>query len=417
MKKLYIDITESYAWEGEVTGIIRVMDELSSRFAKDTSISPNFVIWDEAAGVFRSVEFNDMPHLAPNGKISKQSEFETNQNNLVSPENEKSGLSQSVKRIFKARTGKAVNVIEDKPEAFINDNAVLFMPHGGVWGSDKYVQKLFVLQESHNVSVAPILYDLCPVVTPQFCSAGVRKIFNNYMSRVLSRASLVLAISENTASDAKTWTKSIGAGEIKAIDVFRLGDEISTKSSKPQEISLPGKYVLCVGTIEARKNHISIYLAYKLAHQQNIKLPPLLIVGRKGWLAEDIYEIMITDPEIKDSIIFMHNATDDELAWLYQNAEFSVYPSFYEGWGLPVAESLLHGVPCIASDQSSIPEIAGDLIEYFSPFSPAELLTRIQNLITDQSKLSKMRDEIAEKYRATSWDESYQQVFKALQKL
>ena len=65
----------------------------------------------------------------------------------------------------------------------------------------------------------------------------------------------------------------------------------------------------------------------------------------------------------------MHNCSDEELAWMYKNCAFSIYPSFYEGWGLPIAESAFYGAPCLASSTSSMPEVAGSAVDYFNPAS------------------------------------------------
>ena len=99
---------------------------------------------------------------------------------------------------------------------------------------------------------------------------------------------------------------------------------------------------------------------------------------RRGWLSEDIYEVMTHDPQTRATFVFLHDATDEELAWLYRHCEFTVYPSFYEGWGLPIGESLAYGVPCLASRTSSMPEVAGELIPYFSPSSADECLKAIR---------------------------------------
>jgi len=127
-----------------------------------------------------------------------------------------------------------------------------------------------------------------------------------------------------------------------------------------------------------------------------------VIVGRPGWLAHDIYTIIANDPETKDKFIFLKNVTDNELAWLYKNCAFTIYPSFYEGWGLPVAESIGYGVPCLCSNTSSIPEIAGDIVDYFSPSSPEECLEAMVRLLKP-AELAKAKKRVV-RYVPTSWD-------------
>jgi len=236
------------------------------------------------------------------------------------------------------------------------------------------------------------------------------------MKEMLPKSDLVLSISQNTADDAKKWLASVDAALPAKSSVFRLGDEIGEGKSLKPKVTIPNDFLLCVGTIEARKNHTCLYYAYKLAAEKGIDLPSVVIVGRKGWQADDIYEVMTTDPDMKDKFIFLHNASDTELTWLYSSAAFSVYPSFYEGWGLPVAESLLSGVPAVASNSSSIPEIAGDLVKYFSPNSPEELLGQLQKM-TNKKTQTASRQAIKNRYKATSWDQSYEEVLSSLTQL
>jgi glycosyltransferase involved in cell wall biosynthesis len=418
LKKLYIDVTESYAWEGKVTGIIRVMDELADRFFADRNIQSTFVIWNEKYASFREIDYQEI--------LQRRAEQEPNMRarpapQTVAPISEKPTiklpLSRTTTRLVNYQKAKLTKYMQPKDLVQLTRGSILFMPHGGVWGSKTYAASVLELQLEGGIKLVPILYDMCPVISPQFCSEGIRRIFNRYMKKVLVKSDLVLAISENTARDAQTWIKNIHVRGIPAIQVFRLGDEIgSSASRKPRNKKLPEQFMLCVGTIEARKNHTCLYYAYKLAQQQNIELPPVVVVGRKGWLAEDIYEIITTDPSIKDKFIFIHDASDNELAWLYENTTFLVYPSFYEGWGLPIAESLLRGVPCLASNTSSIPEIAGDLVEYFSPYSPEELMEKMQSLNNPKIRAEK-RKKIRATYKATSWDKSYGAVFSALEKI
>src|SRR5690606_34922573 len=134
-------------------------------------------------------------------------------------------------------------------------------------------------------------------------------------------------------------------------------------------------------TVEIRKNHMLYYYTYKLAKQRAIKLRKLLISGRLGWTTEAIGELTSKDPEIKDDDLFLNAVSDEELSWLFDNALFSVYVSFYEGWGVPVAESLARGTPCITANVGSMLEIAEGITYHVSPASPDELLAQMQHLL------------------------------------
>ena len=165
----------------------------------------------------------------------------------------------------------------------------------------------------------------------------------------------------------------------------------------------------------SRKNHALLYYTYKLAHEQHVELPPIVIVGRRGWLSDDIYEVMTHDPQTKAKFVFLHDASDEELAWLYRHCQFSVYPSFYEGWGLPIGESLAYGVPCVASRASSMPEVAGELIPYFSPASADDCLQVITAMLRPGS-IDEAKRTIS-RYQPTRWDDTFESVRTSLSAL
>jgi glycosyltransferase involved in cell wall biosynthesis len=124
---------------------------------------------------------------------------------------------------------------------------------------------------------------------------------------------------------------------------------------------------------------------------------------------------MTTDPETKDKFVILEQASDEELSWLYENCQFSVYPSFYEGWGLPIAESIAHGTPCICSNTSSMPEIAGDLLTYFSPASTDECLQAITGLLKPGA-LDKAKDRLKD-YKPVAWNDTFNSVNARLETL
>jgi glycosyltransferase involved in cell wall biosynthesis len=121
-----------------------------------------------------------------------------------------------------------------------------------------------------------------------------------------------------------------------------------------------------------------------------------------------------TDPVMQDKIILLDGIDDIALDWLYKNCRYTVYPTMYEGWGLPVAESLVYGKLCIASESSSVPEIAGDLISYASPYDTAAWLELMTKFTIEENTLIKMEEDIKRHYKPTPWSYTYKQVAKAV---
>lgn len=131
-----------------------------------------------------------------------------------------------------------------------------------------------------------------------------------------------------------------------------------------KEIKKP--YILTVSTISPRKNIDGLIIAFN-----NIKDKvnhDLVIAGRNGWLYEHVYEL-VTNLGLKDRVVFTGGVNDDELKYLYKNADLFTYVSLYEGFGLPPLEAMSYGVPCVVSDKTSIPEVCGEDATYVDPYS------------------------------------------------
>jgi glycosyltransferase involved in cell wall biosynthesis len=122
---------------------------------------------------------------------------------------------------------------------------------------------------------------------------------------------------------------------------------------------------------------------------------------------------MTRDPEVCDKFVFLHDVSDDELVWLFDHATFSVLPSFHEGWGIPIAESLSRGLPCACSNTSSMVEIAEGIVEHFSPASAEECLAVMQKLL-DPKELEVARKR-TKQYKPFTWDASFKQVMTYLE--
>lgn len=404
MSKVIIDVTELSQWQGKLTGVPRVMDELSRKFANDADLKNEFVVWDSSISSYRMIRIDQELSL-PVARMAKE---EYSGDNLV----RKLQLMIKLATNFLKRAKKS-----SQPNAIIGNDMFVKPQPGDIlfimadWhSSDPAFVSYIVKLHGEGVRLVQICYDLLPIVTPQYSGHATSTLIQ-YTKAVYPLCEDIFAISDHTKKDIKTWLKQ---NKLKAppITVIRLGDDF--KLSKPivpkvdkfiKNHATFKNFILCVGTIEARKNHTLLYYAYKFAKQQDIDLPPLVIVGRRGWKSDDIYEIITNDPETKDKFIFLANASDEELAWLYKHCLFTVYPSFYEGWGLPIAESVFNGIPCIASNTSSMPEVAGDLINYFNPCSVDECLAAILNMLKpgaiDKAKLR------LKTYEPTSWEDTF----------
>ena len=147
---------------------------------------------------------------------------------------------------------------------------------------------------------------------------------------------------------------------------------------------VPKKYFLFIGTIEPRKNIKSIIQAYsKISNEEEVDYK-LVIVGQKGWYYDDIFEL-VNELSLQDKIKFTGFISENEKIQLIYNSYFFIYPSFYEGFGIPVLEAMSFGIPCITSNISSMTEVAGNAGILIDPYSILEIYNAMILLIKNKS--------------------------------
>lgn len=160
---------------------------------------------------------------------------------------------------------------------------------------------------------------------------------------------------------------------------------LATNMKKEIEEANTKNYFLFVGEIERAKNLNALIDAYSMLSSDKKKMYSIKVIGKKGNDYDYICK-KIKENNIEDNVEFYGYVSDDELNNLYREAYAFVFPSFFEGFGLPVLEAMAKGLPVLCSNSSSIPEVGGEAVLTFSPDNPAELADKI-NLITDNRKL------------------------------
>lgn len=411
---IWFDVSEIKDWEGHYTGIQRVISEVGRSLSHHMDGRVAFCYLDRTTATYKKIDysFDEVRYVSAVEKEAPEAYSPVK--NIV-----RRYTPVRIKRI--AKSIPSLNPESHNPGEVINFQAgdVLFLP-GAFWIYP--FEMLTQLKHNSGIKMVGIMYDLVPLVVPQYVAEGTIDAFKANLPPALDLFDEWLAISKNTKMDLLQCAKELQVDlSASSINTFSLGSDIQTKydaksTEIPQSLAgIPSKFGLMVSTIEARKNQNLIYQALKLAVERNIDTLPVVLVGKAGWLSDDFMYQLKHDEAIKGRLIWLERVDDAGLRYLYRKANFSIYPSFYEGWGLPVAESLSNGLPCIASATSSIPEIAGDLIDYFSPFSPDELLAHMVEY-SDSSTIIAKSDRIKD-YQPTTWSESGEQVATLLKRL
>lgn len=423
----YFDATQLVHWDGKLTGIPRVMYELAVRFHGNDNV--RFVSWVRQLKMYCEIDYQQSV-VNRKGVV-----YLSSRDDSLSGGGEDSGnTSISKKSVAKRVANKAINstkyIHRQFPDA-IRDSLVVkkaksyravslvagdsvFIPWGEWW--DNAFLDMLAQAQSGGVKLSTFIHDVGPMVVPHL--SGNSSSLAKYCAKIVPVCEEVFVNSKFTGKTLRGWLVDNGYNTPN-ISVVTLGDDFT--SSKPKtpsddnflQASLKGgDYILTVGTVEIKKNHIFYYYVYKLAAEKGIDLPPLVIAGRRGWSADTNISIMQTDPALKDKFIFLFDTSDEELTWLYEHSLFTVFASMYEGWGLPLSESLYRGVPVISARSTSLMEIGEGMIDRFTQASTDECLELIQRML-DKNYLAGKRNQI-KKYKPATWDKCYEDIAKAL---
>jgi glycosyltransferase involved in cell wall biosynthesis len=228
------------------------------------------------------------------------------------------------------------------------------------------------------------------------------------MREMVLHADHVLCISLCTKHDLLRWAQSIGAPTPET-SVMQLGcrlrpspnDNVSEKAAK----IIAQRFLLCVSTIEARKNQQTLCRAFtRLIDWGVADLPLLVLVGSIGYGGQNLIDEIGADPRLAGRVITLVGCSDADLAALYKGCLFTLYPSLYEGWGLPIAEGLAYGKFCLCSNQGSLPEVGKEFADYADPWNVDEWANKIYRYISIPVALEQREFEIEQSFAPPAWE-------------
>jgi glycosyltransferase involved in cell wall biosynthesis len=409
--RTWVDVTDLPKWGARPTGIPRVRAALASRYANDPSA--RFFAYRDASRQFLEVPRRQV--LRQTARLAR-ADVAPASPTQAQPRRGISGavraLLQALPAPVRAWAQTAYDPVRRRKAQVVFEPSDRVIVLGNGWMQPTLQTELAERKRATGIRVYQILYDLSPVLYPHTFGGNFAANFTRSLHEAMTISDGIVSISQHTREDGLRFCDERDIPR-PPMAVFRLGDEQGSVQPQPIEQLAGDAFVLSVGTFEFRKNYGVLYQAWRLARERGVVLPRLVIVGRKGWGAHEVRNAMAYDPQVKDSIVLLTSVSDGQLEWLYRTCRVTLYPSFYEGWGLPIAESLAHGKLCLAARSSAMPEVAGDLIDYFSPFSPEEVLEKLTTSL-DPGRLAAKETEIAERYRPTTWDASYRQFVAAI---
>lgn len=264
---------------------------------------------------------------------------------------------------------------------------------------------------SRGVRIVRLLYDLIPATKPQWVPPS--RIWSAWTRHVLERSDEVLTISRFTAAEAARFCAAHGL-PVPPLRVIRLGDVLDRDRARPAPLPrfVPDRpFFLCVSTIDVRKNHRALYDAWRvLAGLRSGRCPDLVCVGVPHVQVGDLLHEVRHDRDVNRHFHVLHDVHDAELHWYYDHCLATIYPSKYEGWGLPVAESLGFGKLCLAAHVASMPEISDSLPAWFEPHDVPRLVALVERVVDDPEWLRAREATIRSTFRPTTWHDTAAQI-------
>ena len=279
---------------------------------------------------------------------------------------------------------------------------------GAAWVQEDYFHRVLALKRRFGTRFALTVHDLIPLYARETCDQDTARVFEEFIRRALRHADHVLSVSENTARDIRRYVQRLNLPE-PAITVTRNGSsfaEFLPQDGAPSELppsEVPQRFVLFVATIEGRKNHRLMFDIWRRMVEDGDDPPHLVCVGRLGWKATGFISALIETDHLDGRVHVLKDISDTDLQMLYRRCLFTVCPTLYEGWGLPIGESLAMGRICVSSDRSSVPEVAGDFGVYIDIDDFDQSLAAIRELIADAATRKRLEAKIRRGYKPVSW--------------
>lgn len=245
----------------------------------------------------------------------------------------------------------------------------------------------FVIPPVRKAKTIVTVHDLSFLRCPECYEPRFRGYLASAVPRSVERADLVLADSESTRLDL---VELLGTPATK-VKVLYSGveprfcpvDDQRALAEVRARYALPKRFILSVGTLQPRKNFVRLIEAYGQLIDRLVRPVDLVIAGEKGWLFEPIFR-RVEELGLTDRVTFLGFFADEDLPVLYNLADLFVLPSLYEGFGLPPLEAMGCGIPVIASDSSSLPEVLGDAARMVDPLDVGALTNAMHRVLTDQ---------------------------------
>jgi len=303
----------------------------------------------------------------------------------------------------------------------------VFLFLGAFWHNPNHVHRIEKAVFVDDMKFALMVHDLIPVNHAYWFSQELTRWWSEKLKDLLRMADHIFVNSQFTANEVRSFVSDNDL-RIRPITTVRLGDPTFVRASNAAH---PGKangsvdpqygglnFVLMVSSIDIRKNQKFLLPIWSRLIRElgRVATPDLLLIGKNGNGSDEFLSLLGESAELKGKVVVLNRVRDGELAWYYQLALFTVFPSLAEGWGFPVAESLSCGKVCVSSEIDSTREVGGDLVSYFALNDFGGAYRLIKDLIVNPAERAQLESIIANQYQPTEWTTAASVILAALSK-
>jgi glycosyltransferase involved in cell wall biosynthesis len=285
--------------------------------------------------------------------------------------------------------------------------------------SHTHLQRVRTIQHAlkrEQANLICFVHDLIPVEYPEFARAGDAAKHVRRMDTVARHAKLVLVNSDSTRHALESWMErrrsdgSMPSRFAPPVILAPLGISVQARAGQIDSNSNPRRpYFLVIGTLEPRKNHLFLLQLWRrMVEEEGASVVPrLVLVGRRGWENENLLDMLERCVQLRGVVTLHQTASDAELSGLLENACALLFPSFAEGYGLPLAEALAMGVPALCSDVAALREVGGDAPEYFDPQDGPSWRSAVRDYAEPRSPRRTAQLDRLSQWRAPSWTDHF----------
>lgn len=255
------------------------------------------------------------------------------------------------------------------------------------------------------------VHDLIPLFYPEYCSPGEDIRLKNKLDYILKYGYGIITNSTDTLTKLNQYCDENNLVKLPATVALLAPDNKLLQCSKNSEVPYPKPYFVMLSTIEPRKNHLLILQIFRrLAEIAPENTPHLFIIGKRGWECEQVFDLLDRSVVLRKVVTEVSNCSDELLVNYLKHSTALLFPSFTEGYGLPLIEALTLGTPVIASNLPVFKEIAGNIPEYIDPLDANTWQNTILGYADKNNHLRKKQIHLLQDFNIPSWEEHFQTI-------